>query len=70
MRYFLLASLLALMPATARAINAPQSQGSCQSETRLAQGRCYQVAAWMPPDMLSCQQVGTTDLGIPIWLCC
>ena len=36
----------------------------------LAQGRCYQVAAWTSPDLLRCQQVGQTQLGIPIWLCC
>ena len=36
----------------------------------LAQGRCYQVAAWTSPDLLRCQQVSQTQLGIPIWLCC
>ena len=35
-----------------------------------AQGRCYQVAAWVSPDLMRCQQVGQTNLGIPIWLCC
>ncbi len=38
--------------------------------TALAQSRCYQVAAWLPPDMLNCQEAGKTQLGMPIWLCC
>lgn len=36
----------------------------------LAQSRCYQVASWLPPDMMRCQEVGKTQLGIPVWLCC
>lgn len=36
----------------------------------LAQSSCYQVAAWTSPDLMRCQQVGQTQLGIPIWLCC
>lgn len=36
----------------------------------LAGDRCYQVAAWLPPSMLNCQQVGETPMGKPIWLCC
>ena len=40
------------------------------SSTALAQSRCYHVAAWLPPDLLNCQEVGQTQMGKTIWLCC
>jgi len=36
----------------------------------LSQQQCYQVAAFVAPSQLKCQQVGTDYLGKPIWLCC
>ena len=38
--------------------------------TAIAQSSCFHVAAWVSPDLMRCQQVGQTQLGIPIWLCC
>lgn len=32
--------------------------------------QCYQVAAFVAPNQLKCQQVGTDYLGKPVWLCC
>lgn len=43
---------------------------SVSPATALAQSRCYQVAAWTSPSLMRCQQVGQTQLGKPIWLCC
>jgi len=34
------------------------------------QRQCYQVAAFIAPDLLRCQQIGNDYLGKPIWLCC
>lgn len=38
--------------------------------TALAQNQCYQVAAFVAPNQLRCQQIGTDYLGKPVWLCC
>jgi hypothetical protein len=38
--------------------------------TAIAQSSCFHVAAWVSPDLMRCQRVGQTQLGIPIWLCC
>jgi Na+-translocating ferredoxin:NAD+ oxidoreductase RnfE subunit len=32
--------------------------------------QCYQVARAFAPNMMKCQQVGQTNMGTPIWLCC
>jgi hypothetical protein len=39
-------------------------------EAALSQNQCYQVAAFVAPNQLRCQQVGTDYLGKPVWLCC
>lgn len=36
----------------------------------VAQQRCYQVASYVAPNLLRCQQVGQDHLGRPIWMCC
>jgi len=33
-------------------------------------GQCYTVARAFAPNMMKCQQVGTTQMGTPIWQCC
>jgi hypothetical protein len=45
------------------------SAGLAISPAALSQ-QCYQVAAFVAPSQLKCQQVGTNHLGKPIWLCC
>ncbi|MEI8250997.1 MAG: hypothetical protein WCF98_07480 [Synechococcus sp. ELA057] len=35
-----------------------------------AQQNCFQVAAFVAPNPLRCQQIGQDYLGRPIWLCC
>ena len=35
-----------------------------------ALANCYTTSVWIAPDLLNCQQVGETNLGIPIWTCC
>jgi len=40
------------------------------SPAAFAQQQCYQVAAFVAPNQLRCQQIGTDYLGKPIWLCC
>lgn len=35
-----------------------------------AQGRCYHIVSFLPPDLMRCQQVGRDQQGRPIWLCC
>lgn len=69
MRYLLTLVLLSLTPLPAGAVSSVQP-ASCQAGQQIAQNRCYQVAAWFPPSMMNCEQVGTTQLGVPIWLCC
>jgi hypothetical protein len=40
------------------------------SPAAYSQQQCYQVAAFVAPNQLRCQQVGTDYLGKPVWLCC
>jgi len=40
------------------------------SPAAFAQQQCYQVAAFVAPNQLRCQQIGTDYLGKPVWLCC
>lgn len=74
MRYFLLPTLvvLSLSAAPVQAISGWSTEPCAGSagKAELAQARCYQVADYFPPDMMNCQRVGQTQLGIPIWLCC
>lgn len=46
------------------------SAGLAMSPAALSQQQCYQVAAFVAPNQLKCQQMGTDYLGKPIWLCC
>ena len=46
------------------------AQLSLAAAPALAQGRCFQVVAYTPPDLLRCQQIGEDYLRRPIWLCC
>jgi hypothetical protein len=40
------------------------------SPAAFSQQQCYQVAAFVAPNQLRCQQIGTDYLGKPVWLCC
>ena len=40
------------------------------SPAAFSQQKCYQVAAFVAPNQLRCEQIGTDYLGKPIWLCC
>ena len=33
-------------------------------------GRCWQEASYFNPDYFACTQIGTTQMGVPIWSCC
>ena len=33
-------------------------------------GRCWQEASYYNPDPYLCTQIGTTQMGVPIWSCC
>lgn len=73
MRYLLTAlaaTCLSALPAQAISGRATECASSAGG-TQIAQSRCYQVASHLPPNMLSCQQTGQTDVYMrPIWICC
>lgn len=35
-----------------------------------AYSQCVQVVAYVAPNQLRCQQIGTDYLGRPVWMCC
>lgn len=73
MRYLLPLALLALTPLPAAALSR-QDDAACistqQTSSEIAQGRCYQVASYLNPNALYCQEVGKDQFGRPVWLCC
>ena len=44
--------------------------GGSSGRSGRGRGSCYQVAAFIAPDLLRCTRAGTNYLGQAIWTCC